>query len=195
MGRQSKVTSVSKRIAQRRPANLLQPRSRIRPRQLRQLQTLWSRWTRKLDLSRQAGQRLRHYYVSAFTGGRAAETRELTEADAARVIRWLRRLIWPAEAQKNYAAGTAGRRGYPEQPRVRPTPTAWRALWACAAELGMQRPDLELFIRRHYRGVGLRGIADLHTMADLNRVLWGLKEILRRRTDPDPFAERDKQVA
>ena len=29
--------------------------------------------------------------------------------------------------------------------------------------------------QKHYAGVGLHGLSDIHTMADLNRVLWGLK--------------------
>ena len=50
-----------------------------------------------------------------------------------------------------------------------------------AKALGMSRQRLEEFIRSHYAGVGLRSLTDLRTMADLNRVLWGLKAILRRR--------------
>lgn len=160
--------------------NFGQPRSAellggIHPQQLRQLQALWHHWTKNLGLTREAYQQLRHYYVSVLTNGRALRTQELTEADAAQAIRGLRALVQRAEARDNYAAGAAGRRGYPEQKQVRPTYMAGCMLWACAAGLGMQREDLDRFIRRHYAGVGLRGIEDLRTMADLNRVLWGLK--------------------
>ena len=44
----------------------------------------------------------------------------------------------------------------------------------------MDRAQLDLFIAAHYSRFGLHSIADLRTMADLNRVLWGLKAILRR---------------
>jgi hypothetical protein len=48
----------------------------------------------------------------------------------------------------------------------------------------MDRGQLDYFIRRHYISRGLRGLADIHSMADLNRVLWGLKAILRRGPSP-----------
>jgi hypothetical protein len=161
--------------------NLLQPSPRISPAQLRRLQALWRRWTSSLALSPEADRRLRHYYVQLFSGGRAEETKELTRADAARVSARLQRLSRRREPKDDRAAGTAGRRGFPEQRWVRPSPAAWRALWAVARALGMNRQRLDQFIRSHYVRAGLRGIGDLHTMADLNRVLWGLKAMLRRR--------------
>jgi hypothetical protein len=149
--------------------------------QLRRLHGLWHRWAGRLALPRDADRNLRHYYVECFTDGRARETRDLTERDAARVIEWLARLTHQAEDRLNQAAGTAGRRGYPERVRVAPCLAAWRALWGCAAALHMQHAGLEKFVRKHYEGVGLHGLSDIHTMADLNRVLWGLKAVLRRR--------------
>jgi hypothetical protein len=158
------------------------PRARsIQPKQLRRLHALWHAWVDRLGLAPSADRELRHYYVRLFSQGRASETKKLTESDAAEVIRWLAKLTRPAEGMANYAAGTAGRRGYPERRRIRPNAAAWRALWGCAGALGMERRDLEDFIRRHYAGAGVRGLADLGTMADLNRVLWGLKAMLRRR--------------
>jgi hypothetical protein len=142
---------------------------------------LWHRWTGSLRLSPEPGRTLRHYYVELFSSGRARETRQLTRADAARVIAWLERLADNREATRNAASGTAGRRGFPERRRISPNPAAWRALWGVAAALGMDRRSVEEFIRRHYANVGLHGLGDLRTMADLNRVLWGLKAILRRR--------------
>lgn len=149
--------------------------------QLRRLHGLWHRWAGRLALRRDADRELRHYYVERFTGGRARETRDLTERDAACVIEWLASLAHQAEARLNQAAGTAGRHGYPERIRIAPRPAAWRALWGCAAALHMQHTELEKFVRKHYASVGLNGLGDIHTMADLNRVLWGLKAILRRR--------------
>ena len=149
--------------------------------QLKRLHGLWHRWAGRLALPRDADRELRHYYVERFTGGRAQETRELTENDAASVIDWLAKLTLHAEFRLNQAAGTAGRHGYPLRARVSPGPAAWRALWGCAAALQMQHQELEKFVRKHYAGVGLHGLSDIHTMADLNRVLWGLKSILRRR--------------
>jgi len=150
------------------------------PAQLRLLQALWNRWAGALDLDRESDRRLRHYYVELFTGGRAQETRQLTRPDAAKVIAWLEQLGSPAGRVEKQAAGTAGRRGYPERRRVPPDAAAWRALWGVARSLGMDRARLDSFIAARYAGVGLRGLHDLHTMADLNRVLWGLKAMLRR---------------
>jgi len=154
----------------------------LRRDQLRRLHGLWHRWTAKLALSREADRELRHYYVQCFTGGNARETLDLTEADAALVIDWLSKLVHRANARLNRAAGTAGKHGYPERARLAPDATAWRALWACASALGMDRARLENLIREHYSRVGLHGLDDLRTMADLNRVLWGLKAILRRKS-------------
>ena len=118
--------------------------------------------------------------VDGEPAARARKTKELTRADAARVIGRLEQLVDRSAAARRCASGTAGRRGFPEQRRIRPTPAAWRAFWGVVAALGMSRRGLEGFIRRHYARVGLRGLSDLRTMADLNRVLWGLKAMLRR---------------
>lgn len=152
--------------------------------QLRRLQALWRQWTRLLRLKRDADRELRHYYIERFTRGRAKTTKDLTSADAARVIDRLERLVDAASEQYNDAAGLAGRHGYPEWRRVRPTSAAWQVLWSCVRELDMDRGQFDYFIRRHYISRGLRGLADIHSMADLNRVLWGLKAILRRGPHP-----------
>ena len=173
----------------------LSPNQPINRKQLRRLHGLWHRWAGRLALSREADRRLRHYYVELFTGGRVHETRELSERDAGLVIEWLAKLTHQAETLLNQAAGTAGRRGFPERLRVGPNAAAWRALWECAAELGMEHAALESFVRRHYGGVGLHGLDDIRSMADLNRVLWGLKAILRRRQAKHPSRLATKRAA
>lgn len=110
----------------------------INRKQLRRLHGLWQRWAGRLALSREANRRLRHYYVELFTNERVHETRELTERDAVLVIEGLAKLAHQAEARTNQAAGTAGRQGYPERAGIAPNAAAWRALWGCAAELGMK---------------------------------------------------------
>jgi hypothetical protein len=156
----------------------------ITPGQLRRLHAVWRRWTVKLRLAKERDTALRHYYVELFSAGRARQSNHLLRADAVRAIEWLERLLRHRDARYDYAAGTAGREGYPERRRVRPSPSAWRALWGCAAALGMDRARLDAFIGKHYGGVGLHGLADLRSMADLNRVLWGLKAMLRRGPSP-----------
>lgn len=172
--------------------------SRVHPmnrNQLRRLHGLWHRWAGRLALSRDADRELRHYYIERFTAGRAHQTLDLTESDAACVIEWLANLTHQAEARQNRAAGTAGRHGYPERARVAPNAAAWRALWGFASALGMEHADLEKFVRNHYAGVGLHGLSDIHTMADLNRVLWGLKAMLRRRRGKSPSFLETKRAA
>lgn len=171
------------------------PRPIMQPSQLRRLHALWRRWTSRLQLLPEADRRLRHYYIGIMTVGQPTETKELTQQQAAMVIDWLAKLVRLAEARQNYTAGTAGRQGFPEQRRVLPTGSAWRALWTCAAALGMDRRHLDSFIRQRYAAAGLRGLADLRTMADLNRVLWGLKAMLRRRKETNCFPPTKKRVA
>lgn len=171
------------------------PEQTMNRKQLRRLHGLWHRWAGGLALSREADRRLRHYFVGVFTSGRARETRELGERDAAVVIEWLAKLVRQAEAKVNQAAGTAGRHGYPELFRIAPNPTAWRALWICATELGMQHAALESFVRRHFGGTGLHGLADIRSMADLNRVLWGLKAMLRRKQAKCPSRLATRRAA
>ena len=182
-------------MIERFPENTRGKTCRIGPKQLRRLHALWCQWTGSLGLLSAADRQLRHYYIGSITRGRAGQTRELTEFDAAQVIQWLRKRVRESDAAKHYAAGTAGRHGYPEQREVPPSRAAWRAVWGCAAALGMKRSDLESFIRRHYAGAGLRGLADLRTMADLNRVLWGLKAIARRGREPRRFSHSEKRAA
>ncbi|HWP86214.1 MAG TPA: hypothetical protein VNN17_13575 [Terriglobia bacterium] len=119
----------------------------------------------------------------------------LSEQQAAQVIAWLGRRVRQAEAPLDHIAGVAGRRGYPEHRRVPPTAAAWRTLWRCAAALGMNRAELDRFIQRHYRSAGLQGVASLRTMADMNRVLWGLKAVLRHRTKPGDCARQPRRAA
>ncbi len=154
---------------------------RIRATQLRRLHQLWREWAGRLRLNAARDRALRHYYVELFSGRRACETTALTRADAERVLQWLKRLVATRRERTNWAAGTAGRRGYPEWQRLAPTPAAWRALWGTARALGMNRQRLDAFIARRYAARGLRSADDLRTMADVNRVLWGLKAMLRRR--------------
>lgn len=158
------------------------------PAQLRRLQLLWHRWMRGAGLSEDRDRRLRHAYIEIVTRGRARATNELTATDAAQVIRRLERATKKKRqraAACAYVLGTAGRQGYDEHPEVAATPAAFRLLDQHAAALGMTRERLDHFIAAHYSGVGLRGRADLRTMADLNRVLWGLKALLRRRPAQD----------
>jgi hypothetical protein len=167
----------------------------IQAKQLRRLHALWRRWMGHTDLSKDSDRRLRHYYVGLFTGFQCADTKALTQDQAIRVIHWLTRLVRAAEARQNYIAGTAGRQGFPEQRQTAASQAAWSALLGCAAALGMSRADLDRFIRRHYGRAGLTGLAELRSMADLNRVLWGLKAMLQRRTRSRRASDPERRAA
>lgn len=152
------------------------------PAQLRRLQMLWHRWMGRRRLPEARDRELRHAYIEIVTRGRVRETKELTGADATLVIRRLERATRRRGAVAfDYVAGTAGRHGYDEHREVSPPPAAWRSLDQAAAALGMAPARLDHFIAAHYAGVGLRRRQDIRTLADLNRVLWGLKALLRRR--------------
>lgn len=173
----------------------LSPHAPLTRNQLRRLHGLWHRWTGRLALSRDADRTLRHYYIERFTGGRIHETLGLTELDASLVIDWLARLVHQAEARQNRAAGTAGRHGFPERARIAPTASAWHALWSCASALGMNHDSVERFVQKHYAGVGLHSLRDIRSMADLNRVLWGLKALLRRHREKSPSLWNTRRAA
>jgi hypothetical protein len=173
----------------------LSPSQPINGKQLRRLHALWHRWAGGFALSREADRQLRHHCVELFTEGRAHETLELSGCDAALVIEQLAKLTHQAETRLNQIAGTAGREGYPERRRIAPNATAWSALWRCASELGMERATLESFVQRHYGRFGLHGLDDIRSMADLNRVLWGLKAMLRRRGAKNPSQLATKRAA
>lgn len=165
----------------------------LTPPQLRRLQMLWHRWMRGLRLPEKRDRELRHAYIQIVTRGRARETNQLTAADATLVIRRLERTTKRRRAAAfAYVTGTAGRQGYDEHREVAPTPAAWRLLDQLAAALGMTPTRLDHFIAAHYAGVGLRGRQDIRTLADLNRVLWGLKALLRRRPSPAPSAQKPR---
>ena len=159
--------------------------------QLRRLQTLWHRWMAPLKLDHERDQQLRHAYVEILTRGRAHTTTELSRMDAAYVIRRLERVAgrrrYPSRALA-YVAGTAGREGYDAHPEILATLTDFRLLDSHAAQLGMTRVQFDHFIAAHYGRLGLHRRRDIRALADLNRVLWGLKALLRRRAERRPKA-------
>jgi len=148
------------------------------------LQTLWSRRMRAAGVADQAEARqLRHAFIRELTAGRAAETKELTLADARRVIEVLKGGARIPDGDTAHAAGTHGRRGR-QAPGAEVMVGAQQIelLQGYAGLLGWSRERLDGFISRQLRGRQLR------TMADANRVLWGLKRMVRQ----PPFVRRNK---
>lgn len=159
--------------------------------QRRRLQMLWHRWMDTLHLMKERDRELRHAYIQIVTRGRAWETNQLTIADAALVIRRLKRALRATRvAAYNYVLGTAGRQEYEEHGEVVAAPFALRLLHRYAEALAMTPAALNRFIAAHYAGAGLKSQRDLRTMADLNRVLWGLKALLRRRAEAPQARKR-----
>ena len=159
--------------------------------QLKRLQTLWHRWMAPLKLDHEQDQQLRHAYIEILTRRRTRTTNEWSRMDAAYVIRRLERVAgrrrYPSRALA-YVAGTAGREGYDAHPEILATPADFRLLDFHAAQLGMTRVQFDHFIAAHYGRLGLHRRSDIRALADLNRVLWGLKALLRRRAERRPKA-------
>lgn len=150
----------------------------------RQLACIQSLWARRMRTAAIAGgeeaRELRHAYIREVTSGRAAATNELSFADAMRVIRSLiddqagRRTI--ADRERAQAAGTHGRRGSSSRQIAIASPEQVNLLIGHADRLGWTRERLDAFIARQL-GSGRR----VRTVGDCNKVLWGLKSMLRRR--------------
>lgn len=131
-------------------------------------------------LDRDESRALRHQYIGELTAGRAAGAAELSFADAKRVIQ---RLISDqggaaaiADAGAGHAAGTHGRRGHHDGRQQAMIGAPQTALLATLlGRLGWDRGRLDAFIERQL-GTGRR----MRTMADFNRVVWGLKSLIRQ---------------
>lgn len=152
----------------------------LNPRQLAYIQSLWARRMRTAGIAGgDEARELRHTYIREVTSGRAAATNELTFADAMRVIRSLiddqagRPTI--ADRERAQAAGTHGRRGSRSRQLVMASPEHVNLLIGYAYRLGWTRERLDAFIGRQL-GAGRR----VQTVGDCNKVLWGLKSMVRR---------------
>lgn len=158
----------------------------ISARQLTCIQALWSRRMHAAGvLDRAEARAMRHQYIQQLTAGRANETKKLSAADATLVIRSLRgaRIEDGAPA---HAAGTHGRRGHHdgrEQVIIGAQQVALLAV--LLGKLGWDQARLDAFVGRQI-GAGRQ----IRTMADFNRVVWGMKSLIRqaerRQAEPQP---------
>ncbi len=125
--------------------------------------------------SRDDARELRHAYIKEVTSGRAAETKELSDADARLVIRSLKGGKIAA-GDVAHAAGTHGRHGHHDGRRQTLIGAPQTALLAVLiGRLGWNRERLDAFIARQL-GSGRQ----IRTMADFNRVAWGMKSLIRQ---------------
>jgi len=136
-------------------------------------------WRQRVGLGNEDSRELRHAYVQAVTEGRASETRQLSQADARRVIDQLlsdqrasRRI---GDHQTAHAAGTHGRRDASQDLEVMIGPPQIALLQDLRRALGWDQLRLNGFIERQL-GVGRQ----MKTMRQFNKVVWGMKAQLRR---------------
>jgi len=153
----------------------------ISARQLVCLQAMWAARMRARGITANDSRELRHEYIAAATDGRARETKELSCADAQRVLGLLSRELGGAklqlaDAETARAAGTHGRAGHHDRRHQMIAGAETFALierLRCA--LRWEKASLDAFVGRQLGG------RPLHTMADANAVIWPMKRMLRSR--------------
>lgn len=154
-------------------------------RQLTYIHLLWRDRMRLVGLDGHPESReLRHAFVRAVTAGRAQETRQLTADDAALVIERLltekRTPLHIDDEDMAHAAGTHGRRDDAHRNEARGCdlpagPPQWALISTLQEKLGWDHRRLGNFIH-HQLGPNRH----IETMAECNRVIWGMKSLLRR---------------
>lgn len=146
----------------------------------KQLAMIHTLWHQRVGATDDDGREMRHAYIRSVTQGRAQETRNLSQADARLVIRQLlkdqRALLRIDDLQTAHAAGTHGRRGTSEQTEVLIGTPQIALLQDLQRALGWDQPRLSGFIERQL-GVGRQ----IKTMRQCNKVLWGMKALLRKK--------------
>jgi len=153
----------------------------ISVRQLVCLQSMWARRMRTRGIAAADSRELRHEYIAAATDGRARGTKELSFADAKRVLRLLfaeqgSKTMTIADAAAARAAGTHGRKAHYDASGVMLAGEQQFALLATLRHaIGWDQARLDVFVARQLGGAAIR------TMADANRVIWAIKSMMRRQ--------------
>ena len=153
----------------------------ISARQLVCLQAMWAARMRARGITANDSRELRHEYIASATDGRARETKELSFADANRVLRLLfaeqrGQAMTIADGAAARAAGTHGRKAHYDASGVMLAGDQQFALLATLRHaIGWDQARLDLFVARQLGGRAIR------TMADANKVIWGIKSMMRRQ--------------
>jgi hypothetical protein len=171
--------------------------------QMKRLQTLWGQYARHELLPNTREERLR-WAASQFkyTGG-LSSFKELTLVDASFLINQLQSLLGiketsPSARPRRYrsrikdkdqahAAGTEGRRGQ----RDKLTIATAEDLALIETQLQMMdwtRARLGALLNSSSSPLGRRSNPQLRTVADVNRVLWALKRIARKKVKAEAQA-------
>lgn len=165
--------------------------------QLKRLQTLWGIHWKTVALdgfshnADGAASRLgRLGWIAGVIGRQLESAKDLTRAEVIRVLDALAKLVPAHLVKKNqrrrggreisHARGTAGRKGQPGGKEIiMPGAEDYAKLDAALRSLEWNQERLAAFLRA--RTGPLRGRTTIYTLADLNRVLWALEGIERRK--------------
>jgi hypothetical protein len=156
--------------------------SKISPQQLKRLQTLWGLFCSHAHLDAKDRQGRLHW-ASEVISRRVDSFGDLSAVEAARVIDAIQKRL-PAELVSRtrpsrglaQAYGTAGRRGRTEKEIRLADAETLRLLDVLLDTLGWTRERFDAFLRSPKSPVRSGAI---RTLAEANRVIWALKNILR----------------
>lgn len=157
--------------------------STITGKQMKRLQTLWRLFCRQSNLdARDRGARLG--WIGGAVGKQLSSFSDLTKAEAEKAIGAVQQHLPPellrrARPSKRlaHAYGTAGRKGKSSREIRMIDAETWRLLDILLGHLGWTRERLDAFLRSNKSPVP-GGI--LRTLDQANRVIWVLKNLLRR---------------
>jgi hypothetical protein len=161
--------------------------------QVVRLQTLWGLLCRRTSIQNDRAARLA--WVSGVIGRAVASFKELSPPEAERAMGALEAQL-PAELvtharprrRRAHELGTAGRRGCQNGSIALPDAKGWARLSSAIAALGWTREKLDAFLRSPSSPTRGRAI---RTLADLNRVHWALKSMLKNSAETDQNAQHD----
>ncbi|MGC1188368.1 MAG: hypothetical protein WA871_13355 [Candidatus Acidiferrales bacterium] len=153
--------------------------------QVVRLQTLWSLLCRRTAIQNDRAARLA--WVSGLVDRAVASFKELSQTEAERAMGALEAQL-PTELvtharpgrRRAHEIGTAGRRGRQSSAIALPDAKSWDRLSNAMGALGWTREKLDAFLRSPFSPTHGHAI---RTLADLNRVHWALKKMLKRRAE------------
>lgn len=154
--------------------------------QLVALQTIWSQYARRsLDVPREHDRNERLRWASENTGREITSFKDLTRDEAAKLIDTLQLSLGnepknrPRTRAQGRTAGTEGRRGRERQVTLAGQDDIKR-IQDAVQRLGWDTARFEAWLRSPSSPLGKTSNPQIRTVADANRVWWGLKRLLQR---------------
>jgi hypothetical protein len=167
-----------------------QPTNAITPAQLAALQTLYSQWQAR-TITGSDPRSVRLAWASETLGRKVASFKELTGLEAFRLINALkvslgqatndrprRRRIRSRDAAQ--AAATAGRRGVQASVVYMVSADDLARIENAIARLGWTHDRFDAWLRSSSSPFASKSDPQIRTLADANRVWWGLKSLLKK---------------